>query len=86
MTLEQRFAENLKRLRQAGGWTQEELAYRSQIHRTQISLLETGKRLPRFFTLIKLAGALEASLNDLTVGITWEPAQFQPGNVVIGEP
>jgi transcriptional regulator with XRE-family HTH domain len=47
-SMAERFAANLRRLREAAGLSQEELAFRAQIHRTQISLLETGQRLPRF--------------------------------------
>jgi len=73
MTMQQRFAANLRALRTAAGLSQEELSFRASVHRTQISLLENGDRLPRFETLIKVAGALEATPNDLTAGIRWEP-------------
>ena len=85
MTMEDRFGANLRRLRGDLGLSQEDLAWRAQIHRTQVSLLENGNRLPRFFTLIKLAGALGVTPNDLTEGITWTPAEFQPGSIVVGE-
>jgi len=52
----ERFAANLRALRADTGLSQEELAFRAQIHRTQVSLIEGGERLPRFETLIKLAG------------------------------
>jgi transcriptional regulator with XRE-family HTH domain len=65
-----RFAANVRRLREATGISQEELAFRAAIHRTQITLIETGRRLPRFETLVKLAGALGVTPNDLADGIT----------------
>ena len=86
MTAQQRFGVNLKQLREAIDWSQEELAYRARIHRTQISFLESGKRSPGFFTLIKLAGALGVTPNDLGAGITWTPAEYRPGLFVVGEP
>ena len=46
-----RFAANMRRLRTAAGLSQEELSFRAAIHRTQISLLEGGHRMPRVFTL-----------------------------------
>jgi transcriptional regulator with XRE-family HTH domain len=70
----QRFAENLSRYREQAGLTQEELAARAEIHRTQIGALLNGKQLPRLDTLVKLAGALNISPADLIDGITWEPA------------
>lgn len=81
-----RFAANLRRLREAAGLTQEELSFRAAIHRTQISLLENGARLPRFETLIKLAGALDATPNDLTDGITWEPVVAITGGLSVTPP
>jgi transcriptional regulator with XRE-family HTH domain len=68
-----RFAANLRRLRGVAGLSQEELAFRAAIHRTQVSLLEGGERLPRVLTLVFLAGALDATPNDLLDGIAWEP-------------
>ena len=57
-----RFSANLRRLRKAADFSQEELAFRSAIHRTQISLLEGSHRMPRVHTLICLAGALEFAM------------------------
>ena len=69
----ERFAENLLRLSKGRKLSQEELALRAAVHRTQISLMESGKRLPRFETLIKMAGALGVDLPRLVEGIAWEP-------------
>lgn len=74
-----RFAENLSQLRQEAGLSQEELAFRASIHRTQISLMESGSRLPRFETLVKLVGALETTPEALMRGIAWEPNVSQAG-------
>ena len=51
---------------------QEALAERAGIHRTQISLLEKGERMPLTVTLIKLAAALEVSVGQLLAGIKWD--------------
>jgi len=48
------------------------------LHRTEIGMLERGVRLPRVDTLIKLAGALEVSVDDLVEGIEWTPADTRP--------
>ena len=78
-----RFAANLTRLRKAAGLSQEELSFRAAIHRTQISLIEGGRRMPRLDTLIKLAGALGVSLQDLLAGIAWEPSIASPGRFIV---
>ncbi|HVW46303.1 MAG TPA: helix-turn-helix transcriptional regulator [Solirubrobacterales bacterium] len=84
--MSERFAENLVNLRQAAGFSQEELAFRAAIHRTQVSLLESGKRLPRLETLIKLAGALEVSPADMLDGIVWEPVIRTSGGLKVSGP
>ena len=54
-----RFAINLRKARQKAEISQEELGFRCDLHRTEISLLERGGREPRLGTIVKLAGALE---------------------------
>jgi transcriptional regulator with XRE-family HTH domain len=83
MEISGRFARNLFELRRAADLSQEELAFRATIHRTQISLMESGGRLPRLDTLVKLAGALECSVAELTVGMAWEPSFNTPGGMRI---
>jgi transcriptional regulator with XRE-family HTH domain len=78
-----RFAANLRRLRLVAGLSQEELAFRADIHRTQISFIESGKRVPRLDTLVKLAGALGVTTNDLVDGITWEPYEQLAGGFAV---
>lgn len=70
-----RFAANLRRARQAAGISQEELATRTEVHRTEISLLERGGREPRLGMMVKLAAALETSPEALCAGIAWQPKQ-----------
>lgn len=79
MQIADRFAENLVQLRQEAGISQEELAFRASIHRTQVSLMESGNRLPRFETLVKLVGALGVSPEALMKGIVWEPNVSRAG-------
>jgi transcriptional regulator with XRE-family HTH domain len=52
--------------------SQEALAERTGIHRTQFSLYENGERMPMTSTLIKLAAGLGFSVEQLLVGIEWE--------------
>jgi transcriptional regulator with XRE-family HTH domain len=79
MTLEQRFAENLIRLRKQAGLSQEQLAKHAGLHRTAIGLLEKGARVPRIDTLIKLAAALEVEAAELLDGIEWVPGVSHHG-------
>jgi len=66
-----RFAVNLRRARQRKKIAQEELGFRCELHRTEISLLERGGREPRLGTIVKLAGALDTSPEELCAGIRW---------------
>jgi transcriptional regulator with XRE-family HTH domain len=77
------FAVNLRRERATSGFSQEELSFRAGMHRTQISLLESGTRLPRFISIVKLKGALGASANDLFAGIEFDPYVVQSGGIQI---
>jgi len=67
-----RFASNLRRARKAAGVSQEDLAERCEIHRTEVSLLERGGREPRLGTLVKLAVALDTTPEALCEGIGWD--------------
>jgi transcriptional regulator with XRE-family HTH domain len=75
--LRQHFGKNLRHARQARGLTQEELGFRAGLDRTEISLLERGKREPRLATLLKLAGALGIGPENLSRGIRWLPPANQ---------
>jgi transcriptional regulator with XRE-family HTH domain len=81
-----RFAENVRYLRLIAGISQERLAFRAEINRTEVSMMETGQRLPRLLTIVKLAGALEATPNDLCAGITWRPTIVSAGGYAISPP
>jgi transcriptional regulator with XRE-family HTH domain len=80
-----RFAENLAYYREQSGLSQEALASRAEIHRTQIGELLRGKQLPRLDTFVKLAGALDVPPTDLLEGISWEPA-VQTGQFRLSAP
>ena len=73
------FGDNLVRCRRAADITQEELSVRASLHRTEVSQLERGLRVPRIDTLIKLAASLEADPVELLVGITWSPGGVRHG-------
>jgi ribosome-binding protein aMBF1 (putative translation factor) len=82
----ERFGENLRRLRRRAGMSQEELAERASLHRTQIGLIERGLRVGRIDTLIKLASALDASPLELLEGIHWTVAEPRKGRFSFSGP
>ncbi len=86
MTPAQKFGANLRAARKAAGLTQEALAFRAEIHRTQITLYETGQRLPIVISLLKLAAACGVTPNDLLVGLEWVPGEFAWGRLVVNDP
>jgi transcriptional regulator with XRE-family HTH domain len=59
------FGKNLRACRARRRISQEELGFRTSLHRTEIGLLERGLREPELSTVIKLAGALEVPLAEL---------------------
>ncbi len=59
------FGNRLRQLRMRQGLSQLELEVRSGINRTEISRIENGKKNIEFFTLVKLAVALEVELKEL---------------------
>ncbi len=73
------FGDNLARCRRRADLSQEEVSHLASLHRTEVSQLERGLRLPRVDTLIKLRDALEVSADDLLAGITWRVGSYRPG-------
>lgn len=68
-----RFGRNLARCRESADVSQEELSFRASIHRTEVSLLERGERMPRVDTALRIAGSLGVPLDDLVAGLEWNP-------------
>jgi transcriptional regulator with XRE-family HTH domain len=77
--LSEQFAANLCLARRAAGHSQEDLGVRAELHRTEISQLERGLRVPRIDTLAKLSGALGVEPAFLMDGIRWSPAAILGG-------
>ena len=65
MDVRQRLKQNLQRLRAAKGWSQEELADRSGLHRTYISGVERGVRNPTITVVERIAAALDVGCGEL---------------------
>jgi transcriptional regulator with XRE-family HTH domain len=79
------FGANLARHRRLSGLSQEDVAIRAGTHRTEVSQLERGLRLPRLNTAVRLAAAVEADLGELVEGMTWISGSYRPGSFVQGK-
>jgi transcriptional regulator with XRE-family HTH domain len=76
---------NLKRWRKERGYSQEKLADRADLHRTEVGLLENSKREPKFGIILKLAGALEIEVGELFKGAAFVPGDARRGHFVYDE-
>lgn len=76
----ERLGENLRRARRRVGLSQEQVAIRASLHRTEIGLLERGGRVARVDTLVQLAGAMSVEPAELLDGIGWTPGGILGGS------
>ena len=65
-----RLGGNLRKAREAKGWSQEELAFRCEVHRTYIGAVERGEYNVTILTLRRITKALGISLRDAIRGLT----------------
>lgn len=65
MDIRARLAQNLRRNREAMGWSQEEFADRAGIHRTYVSDLEGAKRNPTITVVERLAKPFGITASDI---------------------
>jgi transcriptional regulator with XRE-family HTH domain len=72
--------QNLTRFRARAALSQDSTAERAGLHRTEISLIERGLRVPRLDTIVKLAGALEVDPCMLLEGMAWDLATLKEGS------
>ena len=79
MDVAAQFGDNLVRCRKLADLSQDELSVRASVHRTEISQLERGLRIPRVDTLVKLSGSLEVDPAELLFEIHWRPGEMRPG-------
>jgi len=59
------FGRRVRTLRDARGWSQEELAEKAGIHRTYIGGIERGLRNVALLNIVRIAHALDLSVSDL---------------------
>lgn len=65
MDVRTRLGQNVRRLREAKGWSQEAFAHEAGIHRTYVSDIERGARNPTILIVEKLAQPLGVTASDL---------------------
>lgn len=65
MDIRQRLGRNVRALRDAKGWSQEDYADRAGIHRTYVSDIERGRRNPTITVVEKLAAPLGVPAGEL---------------------
>jgi transcriptional regulator with XRE-family HTH domain len=63
--IQARLGQNVRRLREAKGWSQEDYADRAGVHRTYVSDIERGRRNPTVTVVEKLAAPLGTSAGSL---------------------
>lgn len=65
--LNKRFGERVRELRIAKGWSQDELAYKADLHRTYVGGVERAERNVTLQTVEKIARALGVEPQDLFI-------------------
>ena len=65
MEIRARLAANVRKAREAKGWSQEDFADRAGIHRTYVSDIERGRRNPTISVVEKLARPFEITASEL---------------------
>lgn len=65
MDIRKRLGRNVQRLRREKGWSQEELAEQTRLHRTYVSGIERGIRNPTATVLEQLARGLGCTIGEL---------------------
>jgi transcriptional regulator with XRE-family HTH domain len=80
----ERFGENLRRVRRREGLSQEQLAVRDSLHRTEVGKVERAGLVCRIDTLVRLTGAMAVPPGGLLRGIDWVPGPEPSGAFVLG--
>ena len=71
--MEKTYGQTLREIRKEKGMSQEELAFKTNLHRTYISLLERDQKSPSLRTVSVIAKALGFTLLDFVVKMSEEP-------------
>lgn len=70
--LAEHFGRRLWHRRRLACLSQEDLGRLLDVHRTEIGLLERGRRVPRLDTILKLSAGVEACPCELIAGLHWQ--------------
>jgi len=65
MDIRRQLGRNVKKLRLEKGWSQEDLAFESGLHRTYISGIERGARNPTIVVVEKMAKTLGVTSSEI---------------------
>jgi len=68
MDIKEKFGKRVRQLREDMNLSQDELAFKSWIHRTWIGIVERWKRTPTLDTIEKFSKALDVSVEELFKG------------------
>ena len=71
--LAEHFGRRLWHRRRLACLSQEDLGRLLNVHRTEVGLLERGRRVPRLDTILKLSAGVEVSPCELIAGLHWQP-------------
>jgi len=80
-----RFGHNLRLARRAADLSQDDLAERADMHRTEVSHIERGERLPRADTLWQIAQCIGVDLGPLFAGLGSHPGAPEAEDADPGE-
>lgn len=69
MDIQKKLGERIRQLREKHGWSQEDFAEKTSLHRTYVSGIERGTRNPTLTVLKKIADGFEVPLNKLVEGL-----------------
>ena len=64
-----KLGKNLRKAREARGWSQEELAFRCGVHRTYVGAVERGEYNVTILTLRRFTKTLRINLQEALQGI-----------------
>lgn len=78
--------DQIRAVRERKGMSQEDLSFRSGLHRTEVSMLDRGIRIPRVDTLLQVAGGLGVELADLVGHLAWSPPGQAAGGFRVKAP
>ena len=60
-----KFGVRVRKIRKEKGLSQEELAYKANLHRTYVGMIERAEKNITLINIEKIANALEIRINDL---------------------